>query len=452
MLSFLFSPMLQFFVWFMVITLIAPSSEANMNQNPIQKINVSNGKNLLLWSDKSVPLITINISFNIGSIHDPEGKKGLANLATSVLNEATPKYDSTEFSDILEENGIRISIESSRDATVITLQTISESLDLATELLIDMLREPVFDESDTNIVQQEILTSIAYASQIPSHVAGDHWWSHVFAGTAMAYTTVGVEDDLLAVSKADMIGFVNNMLARNFYISIAGDINTDKAQDFANKFQSFISTHHKTNKGELAEISEYPYIYQPKATKQVEFPSDECSIVFGQQGISRNDKDYYAFSLLNHIIGGGGFSARLMEEIREKNGLTYGISTLPLQLGDGKLPLWLGSVNTNCQNVDQVISLIKDQWQYAANKTITEEELQAAKDYVIGSFVLSLDNTAKLANLMNILQNFGLGADYLEKREAYLNSVTLEQINDLAASLMTVDNITFIVVGSPTQQ
>ena len=136
-----------------------------------------------------------------------------------------------------------------------------------------------------------------------------------------------------------------------------------------------------------------------------------------------------------------------MEEIREKRGLTYGISTAPLQVYKGDVPLWLGGVNTNCDNVDQVINLIKEQWSNAANKTISAQELQDAKDYVIGSFVLGLDNTAKLAGLMTALQRYNLGANYLEVREDFLNSVNLQQINDLASRIMNVDNLSFVIVG-----
>ena len=242
------------------------------------------------------------------------------------------------------------------------------------------------------------------------------------------------------ITTADLHQYVNDNFAKdNLIISIVGDVDETKAKELLTKLTANLPD--KSKATPLPEVANYP----KGEMISVKMNNPQTYVIFGEQGIARNDKDYYAAYILNHILGGDGFSARLMTEVREKNGLAYGVGTNLESMN--KADLLVGVVSTKSQSVDQSIKIIQNEFKRIADNGITPAELKDSKDYIIGSFGLNLDKNENLASFLTSMQLYNLGQDYLDKRNNYFKSVTIDQVNALAKRLIKPENLVFIKVG-----
>ena len=174
----------------------------------------------------------------------------------------------------------------------------------------------------------------------------------------------------------------------------------------------------------------------------------QSSIVFGQNGLARNHPDYYAAYLLNHILGGGGFTSRLYKEIREKRGLVYSVYSYLLPLDYSSL--WLGAAATDNKSVKDTIKIIKSEWSRMQDYQITQEQLQSARDNIKGSFSLRFNNTASIAGMLLEIQRKGLGINYIQNRENIYDMITINDINRVAKKWLDPKSLTFVIVGNPS--
>ncbi len=175
---------------------------------------------------------------------------------------------------------------------------------------------------------------------------------------------------------------------------------------------------------------------------------DEGSVaLFGQKGMRQNDPDFFAATILNQVLGGGGFESRLMDEVREKRGLTYGVYSylLPRDLAE----TYMGSVSSANDRIGQAIQVIRDEWAKAATEGITQKELEDAKTFITGSYPLRFDGNAPIASILVGMQLIGLPIDYIATRNDKVEAVTLEDVKRVAGELLTPDDLLFVVVGQP---
>jgi zinc protease len=173
----------------------------------------------------------------------------------------------------------------------------------------------------------------------------------------------------------------------------------------------------------------------------------QSAVTFGQIGLKRDDPDWYPARIINEILGGGGFRGRLMKEIREKRGLAYGASTELVSFR--RAGLILGNVATANARVAQSIGLIRAEWRRMRDEGPSETELNDAKAYLIGSFPIALDTSHRVASLLVEMQIDKLGIDYLDRRAALFDAVTLDRARDLARQLLDPNGLSFAVVGDP---
>ncbi|MCX8508080.1 MAG: pitrilysin family protein, partial [Rhodobacteraceae bacterium] len=182
-------------------------------------------------------------------------------------------------------------------------------------------------------------------------------------------------------------------------------------------------------------------------TTVVDFDTPQSALLFGQPGLKLSDPDYYAAFVLNQIVGGGGFTARLMDEVREKRGLTYGVSSdlVTMDLG----ALWMGGLASSNDKTAEAIKVIRQVWSDTAEKGVTQSELDAAKTYLTGSYPLRFDGNATIAGILVGMQMEGFPIDYPANRNKLIEAVTLKDVNRVAREKMQPDKLTFVVVGKP---
>ncbi len=413
---------------------------------PIQPITGSKTAiNAWLIEDHHLPLISVSFVFaRAGSASDPADKSGQAALLADILLEGAGNYDSLAFQQEMEQHAIKIHFSANRDTFSGTIQTLTANFDKAVELTRLALTEPALEASSLKRLQSQQAAYLDYIEQTPNPKADKVFWAQVFKGHPYANITSGTRNGIKAITPKSLKRFLYDGFTQDVLtIGIVGDVTPDQASTLID--QVF---------GSLPRVSKLDaipaYKFPEKCTvTTVEQPGGQSIAIFAQPGLTRDDPRYYAGVLLNYILGGGGFASRLMEEVREKRGLTYGIGTNLATLTGA--PLLIGQVSTKNETVLQALDLTRQVWKDLAVNGVTAAELQAAKDHENGSFALQFDSTSSLSDMLALMQYYRLSIHYLTERTALINAVSLQDINNLARSMLNVDQLQTLVLGQPTQ-
>lgn len=408
-----------------------------------QRVISPGGIEAWLVEDHSVPVLSVSIGFKAGgSAYDPAGKEGLATLVSGMLDEGAGDFDSFAFRTRLENTAIHLSFSASANSLTGTLKTVSDHRMQAFELLRLALTKPRFDAEPLDRVRHQILASLAEEAEDPQALAGEALDRLMFPGHPYARPAQGTPKSVTALTAADLRGFVRTRLALDgLKVGVSGDITPAELGQMLDK--TF---------GELPKTASVPplpavAIPQQGGIAVIDRDLPQAVATFAQPGLERTDPDFYPAYVVNYILGGGGFSSRLMTEVREKRGLAYGVYAYFQDL-DGA-PLIIGGVSTNAARVGESLSVIAAEWQKMAESGPTAEELEAAKSYLIGSWPLRFTSTGAVASMLMSMQLDGYPLDHLQTRNAKVAAVTLEDARRAARRLLQADQLKTVVVGRP---
>ncbi len=408
----------------------------------IERVVSPGGIEAWLVQDHSNPLIDVELAFRGGASVEPGGKPGVAYMTSALLDEGAGPYDSQTFQGKLDDLAIELSFETSKDYFRGHLKTLTERESTAFDMFRLSLTQAHFDKEPVERIRSQILTSLAREQQNPETVAALDWFHAQFANHPYAQPTHGTPDSIKAVAVADLRAYVRAHLARDtLVIGVVGDITPDQLKPLLDTtFGALPAKAAAITIPDIAPVS-------PGAIKVILRDNPQSAAMFGEQGLKRDDPDWYAAYVMNYILGGGGFSSWLTDEVREKRGLAYSVYSYlqPMQHAG----LLVGGVATENSRMAESIRLIKAQWQRMRDQGPSEAELADAKTYVIGSFPLNLDSTTSIASLLVTLQTDHLGIDYLDRRAALMQAVTLADIHRAATRLLIPDALSFVVVGKP---
>ncbi|SNB53935.1 zinc protease [Arboricoccus pini] len=408
--------------------------------NKVQEIRTRSGIRAYLINEPTLPFISMSFRTPAGAAFDPVGAEGLSYMATALLDEGAGSYDSQAFQAELEDNAIRLSFDADRDAISGSLLTLNATREHAFELLRLALHEPRFDSEPVARVRSQILAELDRLETSPNFQASRVWFEQAFASHSYGRPTRGTIASIKGMSKDSLNGFVRSRLARrDLAIGVSGDITAAE-----------LSTLLDRTFGDLPETVALPAVGPATPilgqTYILPLPLPQSVVTFGTTGIERHDPDYYAAYMLNYILGGGGFSSRLMEEVREKRGLAYSVYS---QLYDTRFaPLWLGSVATSNAQVAQSIALVRQEIEKLAAGEISEIDRANACTYLTGSFPLRLTSNDQVARMLVGMMAHDLGADYLATRNGFIEAVTLEDLKRVAARCLT-QPLSVSIVGAP---
>jgi zinc protease len=408
----------------------------------IERVISDRGIEAWLVKDPSLPIISMQFVFPGGAAADPADRTGLANMVSGLLDEGAGDFDSQAFQRRLSDESIALSFNASRDNFSGSLKTLTRNRDEAFELLRLALNAPRFDADAVARIRAQILAGIAARTNDPDRIARQTFWEATFPGHPYAQPVEGTVESVAAITEDDLRNFVTQRLARNdLIVGVVGDINADELKVLLD-----------STFGALPEDAE-PFTVpkaEPAAAGEVivvKEDNPQSRIMFGQKGLSRDDPDYYAALVLNHILGGGSFTSRLYEEIREKRGLAYSVYSYLLPL-DGAA-LWLGGAGTENAAVSVSVELVKNQWANLKAFGVSGEELEKAKANLTGSFGLRFDRSMAIAGMLVAVQRRELGIDFIDQRNDLIARVTLNDVNRVAARLLDPDALTVVVVGNP---
>ena len=408
----------------------------------IQPVISPGGIKAWLGQEPTIPLLSISYSFAGGATIDRPGRKGTGNMVSGLLDEGAGPYNSLAFQTKLEELAVRISFDADRDRFSGSMRTLSKNRDAAFELLRLALNEPHFEAEAVERIRGQIVTGLIEDGEDPNAIGGRLWFKTAFPDHPYGLSSKGNLETVKAITIDDLRTFLAKALAKDrLSIGIVGDISAQEVGPLLD--WTF---------GELPQSTDIPAVrdvvpVNQGVTKVVQKAIPQSLVIFGGPGLKRDDPDWYAAYILNYVLGGGGFSSRLNEEVREKRGLAYSIYSYLYPLDHAAVHL--GGVGTQNSRVAEALQVIKQQIRQMRDEGITAKELANAKLFLNGSFPLRLTSSRRIARLLLAIQRENLGVDYLDRRPKLFNAVTLEDIARVAKRLLRPEKMLIVVVGQP---
>jgi zinc protease len=407
----------------------------------IERVVSPGGIEAWLVHEPAVPMIAVDFAFAGGAAQDAPGKVGTANLVASLLDEGAGDLDSKTFHARLERKGIELNFQADRDTLRGTLRTLTENRDGAFEYLRLAVTAPRFDPSDVEIIRAQVLSNVRRATTSPNEVASQRWWQTAFADHPYGRPVDGTLESVPAITVGDLKDYTRRVLARsNLKIAVVGDIDAEAVKVMLDRVFGALPAQPELMP--VANVS--PQGLGRRIVVKLDVP--QAVVTFGGPGIARKDPDFMAAYLINHILGGGAFSSRLYQEVREKRGLAYSVSDSLVWLNH--TALFLGGTATRADRAGETLELIGKEIHRLAESGPTADELAKAKAYLNGSFALNLDTSSKIAALLVQLQLDGLGIDYFARRPEMINAVTLDDALRVAKRLLD-GGLLVTVAGRP---
>jgi zinc protease len=407
----------------------------------IQKVVSPGGIEAWLVHDSTVPLIAVNMAFRGGSNQDPEDKPGVAALAAGLWDEGAGDIDSNTFHGLLERKAIEMNFRASRDYVRGTLRMLSANRDDAFEYLRLALTAPRFDAEPIERVRAQIVAQLQRQATNPNDIGSRQWWKTAFPDHPYGQPVDGTLESIPQITVDDVKAFTRRVVAREaMKIAVVGDIDADTLGRLLDRTFGALPA-----KADLRPVaSAKPQGIGRRIVVQLDVP--QAVVTFGGLGIARNDPDFMAAYIVNDILGGGSSSSRLYREVREKRGLAYGVYDSLIWLNHASVIL--GGTATRAEATAETIDVVEREIRRLAEEGPTEREVTAAKSYLKGSYVLGLDTSAKIAGQLVQIQLDNLGIDYIDRRGAIIDAVTLADIKRVAKRLLD-PGLLITVVGRP---
>lgn len=408
----------------------------------IQEVTSPGGIKAWLVEDHNIPFMALELRFRGGTSLDQPGKRGAVNLMAATLEEGAGDMDAQGFAAARDGLAAKIGFGAGGDEVSVSVQSLTENRDAAMELLHLALTSPRFDQDAVDRVKGQVLAGLRADEQDPSAIAAKLSRARAYGDHPYGSSGDGTIDSVTALTRDDVLAAWQGSMARDrIYVAAAGDISAEELGLLLDKL--------------LAGLPDAGWPMPAKAVLNEEpgvvvqtFPGPQSVVLFGHGGIGFDDPDFFAASLLNDILGGGRFSARLMQEVREKRGLSYGIGT---GLASRDLSAeWVGQFQASNDKVAEAIKVVRDEWAKMATEGVTAEELATAKTYMTGAYPLRFDGNSQIASILVGMQMLGLSADYPKTRNAKVNAVTMDDISRVAKRLLKPENLSFVVVGDAT--
>ncbi len=409
----------------------------------IQEVISDGGIKAWLFHDATAPTVAMRFYVSsAGAVSDPEGKRGAMNLLSSLLTQGAGELDSQAFQKRLNDLSVSMNFSVGRDNFSGSVKSLKKYWGEASELLRLSLTDAKLSQADFKRIKKIQLSNLQQNEKQAGSRAGNLLWQYVFADDPYALSADGTVQSLKRVTLKDVKAQYKRLSKQDLYIGVAGAISAEELRtsldeifgDLPNEKQAASYTETATfhNQGKIA-----------LATQDV----PQTQIAFMHKGIAQDDEDFFTAYLLNHIIGGSVFSSRLGKEVRELRGLAYSISSDLHNLD--RAPVILGWGATNNEKASETIALIKSIWAEAAEGKFTQSELDKARQYLLGSYVVGLTNTQAKAGWLAYLQRENYSTDYIEYRKKRFNAITLTDLQKVAKRLFAPASLTFAVAGQP---
>lgn len=407
----------------------------------IQEVTSDGGISAWLVEESSIPFVALEIRVRGGASLDAPDKRGATNLMMALIEEGAADMDAQAFQTRREELAASFRFRAGDDLVSISAEFLTDNRDEALTLLRAALVEPRFDQSAIERVRAQILSGLASDAKDPDTIASDAFNAAAFAGHPYGSVMDGTPETVAGLTRDDIVAAHRAALTRDrIYVGAVGDIT---AEELGPLLDALLGDLPETGPPLPGDVD----FALGGGTTVVDFPTPQAVALFGHEGIARDDPDYMAAYILNELLGGSGFESALMNEVREKRGLTYGIRSYLVPKFHAEMII--GSVASSNETIAEAIEVTRQVWRDFAENGVDPDDLDAIKTYLTGAYPLRFDGNGDIASILVGMQLTGLSPDYVINRNDLLKAVTLDDINRVAAELLRPDDLHFMVVGQP---
>ncbi|HLB05639.1 MAG TPA: pitrilysin family protein [Thermodesulfobacteriota bacterium] len=406
-----------------------------------KRIVLENGIVLLLSERHTIPSVTINMLIKAGQVAEPSDKAGLAQIAAGLLTEGTKKRSSSQIAEEIEFVGGGIGASGGDDSASVNLTVLKKDLDLGLDILSDILINPIFPEEEIKRKVKETKAAIEKEKDDPSAIAGKEFARLLFGEHPYGRPTEGTPESLDKITREDIVKFHATYYApNNAIMAVVGDVTEEEIVSRLNKYLSGWIPRELPNR--ILPIVKPP---KHKIVKPMDKKITQANIILGHIGLERENPDYYAVYVMNYILGGGGFTSRLMDNIRDTKGLAYDVHSYfsPMKYS-GSFNI---GVQTKNESAKTAIEEALKEMERIRKETVSDKELEDAKAYLTGSFPLRLDTNSKISGMLTAFEFYSLGLDYPDRYPKIINALTKNDILKAARKYLNLDSYILVVVG-----
>ncbi len=424
---------------FAAFVALALPAQAEMQ---IKEVVSPGGITAWLVEDHNIPFTALEIQFRGGTSLDAPEKRGAVNLMTALLEEGAADLDSRAFAEARDALAASFTFDAGTDSVGVSVRFLTENREEALALLRTALVEPRFDQDALDRVREQVLSILRSDEKDPDTLASNAFDALAFGSHPYGSSGDGTIDTVAKLTRDDILAAHKGALARDrIYVAVAGDIT---AEELGPLLDSLLGDLPATG----APLPPRAEVLLPPGQTVIDFPTPQASVLFGHVGISRDDPDFFAAFILNEAFGGGRFTARLMSEVREKRGLTYGIGSY--LVGMDQAEMYMGQFSASNDKVAEAIAVVRAEWARIGSEGLTEDELATTKTYLTGSYPLRFDGNGKIANILVGMQMDDMPIDYAVTRNAKIEAVTMDDIKRVAKRIYLPEALHFVMVGQPT--
>ncbi|HVO27269.1 MAG TPA: pitrilysin family protein [Candidatus Margulisiibacteriota bacterium] len=399
---------------------------------------------LIVSEQHALPMVVVQVLVDAGARRDPAGKEGVASLTADLLTEGTRSRTASQIKEAVDFIGAGFDTSADTDFAMMSLTVLRNDLETGLGLLTDVLLHPTFPEAEVVRRREAALATIKANEDNPGSVAQRAFVEAVFRGEPYGHVAIGTAVSVQRLTRADVEAFYKQHYRPDgTIIVVAGDVT---AADIEQRLQRALAEWQTRQ----AEPFQYPPVKAAHPeTVSIDKPITQANVLLGHRGVARDNPDYYALTVMNFILGGGGFTSRLLDNIRTKAGLAYSVASYFVA---GKSPgSFQVSLQTKNESATDAIARSCAELERIRNEPVSDEELADAKLYLTGSFPLKLDSTAKIASFLAQVEFFNLGADYADTYVQRINAVTKEDVLRVARQYLHPDELELVVVANLDQ-
>lgn len=410
-------------------------------QPRIQHWRTQNGAEVYFVATRALPIVDVRLTFDAGGARDGD-RPGLARLTNNLLTAGTDALDAGAIARGFERNGARVDTSSRQDMATIQLRSLSDPSRLEPSLALfrRILAAPAFPAAEFQRVRSRMQVRLRQARQRPGEVAERRFIRAIYGEHPYGTPAEGTQAGLAAIRREDVVAFHRRYyVASNLVIAIVGDLDRERAQAMARTLAE------ARPPGEPAPALPEVTPANPGKTLRVDFDAEQTHILIGQPAVARGAADWHALYVANHILGGGGLTSRLAEEMREKRGLSYSsYSYFAPAARKGRFVI--GTQVRNAQR-DQALAVLRDTVSAYHRDGPTEEELASAKRQITGSFPLELDSNRDILGYVAMIGFYDLPLDYLERFREQVSALDADAVARAFRSHVDPADLTSVLVG-----
>lgn len=422
----------------LVASLLA-ASPAAAGQLDVQRKTLDNGLRLVLSEQPAVPIVAIDCLVDGGARVDPPARPGLAALTGALLEEGTKGRTGQEIALQIDSLGGSFSSGTASDWVSVGASVLARDFETGIDLVARSLIEPTFPEDAVERLRTETLGELAASEEHPGFVAARGFRKNLFGDAPYGHPAMGDPTSVKAIERSEIVAYHRDwILPERTICAIVGDVKPERMEEVARK---------KLGSWKRGSAPDEPKAATAPPAKDVliDMPTTQANVAIGQIGVARTNPDFFSIRVMNHILGGGGFQSRLVDTVRDENGLAYSVRS---HFGSNRLPgAFQVTLQTKVESAKAAIDLVREEIQKIHASGVTDEELVAAQDYLTGNFPLSLDSTSKLTAFLAQVEYFGLGDDYIQTYGDRVRAVTADDVAKAASTYLHPDALVLVVVG-----